>query len=571
MGRVFHRKIPVLIVVITLITVTFLCSCENFSKDTLRSAEVPLYFYAIDQQDDITLYFVDDNLDIPYIDIDTVEGLIERIYHEINEDNGYSLDVTKKGSLVTFTRDNHYYMNIDFDKDTFGFKDFDAFFVPSWSRTIMDVLSPDGVFDGFIISEDSSYSRYGSEVVIDLKKYGIDLIANGGNYYIPLQTVSDILLALPCYVLLLYNEESVFVYKYGSEAGKDLLKKWYEVEPATEKSEALSEFSYNELCMVMDYYYGLKEFHGIDSFDEFFTEVALKDALKSQDSAIGANALSVLLDLYIDDSHSGYTLNSWRLGMDTEVESKYGYSSLSKYESSMKYYQARMEFFPEGVPGYQEVGNTAYITFDSFLSKDKDVDYYKEPPTEDTEDTIGLFLYAYSRITRDNSQIENVVFDVSLNGGGDTVTASYIISLILGEGSVCIQDTLTGAYANESFRADANLDGKYDEKDSLLDYNLYCLTSPSSFSCGNLMPSVLKSSGRARIIGEQSGGGACVVMPFSTADGTILQISSPNRLSYMKNGSIYDIDQGIEPDYVIDKPEHFYDRAKLTNYINSLY
>ena len=164
-------------------------------------------------------------MDIPYLDIDTVEELIERVYHEINEDNGYSLDVEKSGSLVTFTRDNQYYMEIDFDKDTFSFKDFDAFFVPSWSKTIMDVLSPDGVFDGFIISEDSSYSRYGSEVVIDLKKYGIDLVADGGNYYIPLQTVSDIMLALPCYVLLLYNERSVFVYEYGSETGKDLLRK----------------------------------------------------------------------------------------------------------------------------------------------------------------------------------------------------------------------------------------------------------------------------------------------------------------------------------------------------------
>ena len=571
MSRAFHKKIPVLIVVISLIAGTLLSSCGNSANDALRSAEVPLYFYSIDQQDNINLYFTDDNLDIPYIDIDDAETLIERVYHEINEDDGYSLDVTKKGSLVSLTRDNQYYMEIDFDKDKFSFKDFDAFFVPSWSKTIMDVLSPDGVFDGFTISEESSYSRYGSEVVIDLKKYGIDLVANGGKYYVPLQTVSDIMLALPCYVLLLYNEKSVFVYEYGSETGKDLLRKWYETEPVTEKSEALSEFSYNELCMVMDYYYGLKEFHGIDSFDEFLSDVALKDALKSQNPAISANALSVFLDLYIDDSHSGYTLNSGRLGMDAEVESKYGHSSLNKYESYMKYYQARMEYFPEGVSGYQEVGNTAYITFDSFATKDKDVDYYKEPPTEDTEDTIGLFLYAYSQITRANSPIENVVFDVSLNGGGDSVTASYIISLILGEGTVCIQDTLTGAYANESFKVDANLDGRYDEKDSLLDYNLYCLTSPSSFSCGNLMPSVLKSSGMVRIIGEQSGGGACVVMPLSTADGTILQISGPNRLSYMKNGSIYDIDKGIEPDYIIDKPEHFYDRAKLTDYINSLY
>ena len=41
--------------------------------------------------------------------------------------------------------------------------------------------------------------------------------------------------------------------------------------------------------------------------------------------------------------------------------------------------------------------------------------------------------------------------------------------------------------------------------------------------------------------------------------------------SYNIGGSIYDIDKGIEPDYIIDKPEHFYDRAKLTDYINSLY
>jgi hypothetical protein len=60
-------------------------------------------------------------------------------------------------------------------------------------------------------------------------------------------------------------------------------------------------------------------------------------------------------------------------------------------------------------------------------------------------------------------------------------------------------------------------------------------------------------------------------MPFVTADGTILQMSSNHRLSYMKNGSVYDIDQGVEPDYVIRQPEHFYDRQALTEYINDLY
>lgn len=34
--------------------------------------------------------------------------------------------------------------------------------------------------------------------------------------------------------------------------------------------------------------------------------------------------------------------------------------------------------------------------------------------------------------------------------------------------------------------------------------------------------------------------------------------------------SCYDIDRGAEPDYVLTTPESFYDRAALTEYLNSL-
>ena len=39
----------------------------------------------------------------------------------------------------------------------------------------------------------------------------------------------------------------------------------------------------------------------------------------------------------------------------------------------------------------------------------------------------------------------------------------------------------------------------------------------------------------------------------------------------MKNGSYYDTDTGIQPDCIIVKPEHFYDREALTDYINRLF
>lgn len=41
--------------------------------------------------------------------------------------------------------------------------------------------------------------------------------------------------------------------------------------------------------------------------------------------------------------------------------------------------------------------------------------------------------------------------------------------------------------------------------------------------------------------------------------------------SFLKNGSFYVIDQGAAPDYLISRPEKYYDRAVLTDFINSIY
>ncbi|MBQ3701837.1 MAG: hypothetical protein II885_03680 [Oscillospiraceae bacterium] len=101
--------------------------------------------------------------------------------------------------------------------------------------------------------------------------------------------------------------------------------------------------------------------------------------------------------------------------------------------------------------------------------------------------------------------------------------------------------------------------------------NLFVLTSPVGFSCGNLVPCALKESGRVTVMGRTSGGGSCVVQKMSSAWGTSFQISGSHRISFIKNGAYYDVDRGAEPDIIITSPEKFYDRAALTDYINSLY
>ena len=233
-----------------------------------------------------------------------------------------------------------------------------------------------------------------------------------------------------------------------------------------------------------------------------------------------------------------------------------------------RYTDARKKFYPDGAPGYEEVGNTAYITFDSFVVEG--VDYYTEKAEDHLTDTMGLMIYAFSKITREGSPIENVVMDLSKNGGGIATSAAYTIGMFLGDGSISVANPLTGALVTQNFKADLNLDRKFDERDNLLNYNLFCLTSPNSFSCGNLVPSVLKNSHRVTILGQTSGGGACIVQNMTSADGCVFTISGPYRMSYTKNGSFYDIDQGVTPDFVLPTPEQFYNRKQLTKYINSL-
>ena len=130
----------------------------------------------------------------------------------------------------------------------------------------------------------------------------------------------------------------------------------------------------------------------------------------------------------------------------------------------------------------------------------------------------------------------------------------------------------TGASAVSTYMFDTNLNHLQDvDNDSISKgYRLFCLISPLSFSCGNLVPALFSASGRVTLVGRPSGGGACAVYPISTADGFFLSISGNSRLSTMKNGILYSVDQGVMPDIAVTEISHLYDRAYLTEYLNTL-
>lgn len=539
----------------------------------IETKTLPLYIGDTDPENtfEIEVAFMDGVTDIPYITLDTMESLIARVtglFYGAQGGEKYSLEIEKDADTVTLTRETQYPARIDFAKDTIKFYDYDAFIRISDSDPLLDVIASTGFNeDGkphLFQKSDSSFERYGDPVTFSPGEYGIDLVAQGGEYYLPLQLVSDIILSQYS-VTTLYNGEAVF-----AQAGGNLdaiADKYYISNPPAERSQELAAFNYKELCFALDALYGLKEQHNIKNFNNLFQMTGLAVDMLSTDPQVAGQALADLTIKYFDDSHSGFISKSYM--MKQEPERNFGPSIINRRDDKERYTKAREKYYPDEIPGYEEVGNTAYITFDEFYFAD--VDYYSgEKPEDHPEDTVGLMIHAYNEITREGSPIENVVLDLSNNGGGMADAAAYVIGMFLGDGSICMMNPLSGALVSQNFKIDANLDRKFDEKDSLRNYNLFCLTTSKSFSCGNLVPSVFKNSNRVMILGQTSGGGACVVQNLTTADGCPFQISGLKRLAYMKNGSFYDIDQGVTPDFVIPKPEQFYDRQYLTTYINGL-
>ena len=527
------------------------------------------------------LYFLDGVNDLPYVEIDDLGQLIYSINTEIEEDPNYSLSSFYDEDVVTFERDNGYTVEFDFARDRITFNDYNAFLHNSYDTTLIDMVTEPGYDEHgeaqlILRDKEKSFDRYGDIKAFDLASYGIDLIHQDDGYYIPLQTANDIFFYPGSQIGFLFNGQALFLANenqfFDANIGEftELSERYYEA-PTAKRSDAFAEYGYQELCMMLDNLYGLKGPHDIEKFGQTFWEIGFDEVLSGNDAADADNALKQFIEFYLDDLHSSFLEYSAFGGAQTFTAST-GMANRKYGECVELYGSARAAVYGKDVPAYEEVGNTAYITFDTFES-----DYYGQAFYEALEtgkmpqDTIGLIIQAHEQITRENSPIENVVLDLSNNTGGAVDAAVFVLGWLLGDAPFSVKDMSTGAMSTSVYRSDVNLDRVFDENDTVSDRKLYCLISPVSFSCGNLVPAALKSSQKVTLLGRTSGGGSCVVQPVSTAWGTLFQISGAQRMSFLKNGSFYDIDQGIEPDCYIDDIANFYNREALTDYINSLF
>ena len=499
----------------------------------ITSAAFPIYHNSVSLGRDVKLCFLDGAADLPYIEANDFLSLLNDFILGSSE-KGLCFTLEADGPVVTYIRqnpaenadDNGATMVLDFDRDTIAFVDYNLFCKMASSSTMLDltridVFNAEGEPAALQKLDQGTLTRYGHEVVLPLGDYGIDLVWQDGLYLIPLQTLSDFILTAPGSGFYFNGKNLMFA------ADTRLCPDFYYDAPTGERSEALAEYGYNELCLMLDYLYGMKDTHDIESFDQLFHDVGLAGLLKGTNAEYADRAIWHLITDFFDDIHSDWHAYSYLAG-PVDVQVPNGPSVSRWIEKSDEYEAVRKKYYPDGVPGYEEIGNTAYITFDRFYIEGQDGDqfYHVEDPMdfEDT-DTIGLIMKAHALINRENSPIENVVIDLSCNGGGHADTAIFVMAWFLGEASIGMKDMMTGAMCSSTYRCDANRDRKFDDSDTVKDKNLFCLISPVSFSCGNLVPCMFKESGKVTLIGRTSGGGACNVLPSCSAWGLIRTMS----------------------------------------------
>lgn len=548
-------------------------SSANQTEMTSSLATAPvieeIVFHVGQQEQKYNLTFADSAKQVPMICLEDAVALLESYIQE-NRDSNFTLELTVRKEQFVLTRDHGAQCVLDLHAGTLLFPDYNAFHKFSFELGALDILEASGFdsegqpayFQRVMCSEKPATSS-----VIDLAEREIPFFVHKKKGYITLQTFSDLFLT-PYEIMLCYNQQEVFLLN-GQQLAS--LTDSYYGGNVTQPDPMLPKLKYRQLCLLLDFHYGLQESHGIQSADEYITQLGLKEPLCSTDPAVSFSALKTLFYKYLSDNHSNVQIHSvfdkepnYSLGAQ---EASIGYWEF--YKNYQQYNSLRKEQFGEQYQAYAENGDTAFITFDRFSSVTGN--YYENAPTKDAlADEVALICYAHSRITRQNSPIKNVVIDLATNTGGHMDGGIFLTAWVLGNSIIHISDPIRQAEGTFLYRADVNLDRAFDSNDTISDKNVFVIVSPLTFSCANYAAYALKESGKVTLLGSTSGGGSGCVYMASTVDGAAVSFSSGLLISGYKNGSYYDLDVGVEPDVKFAKLSDFFDRRRILEIIHDL-
>ncbi len=568
------------------------------SPDTAASAagvfrDIPVYRKSMKDKETLSCLFFEDLPEIPYLSM-------EDYYHTFLDG---TMTVTSLGNGVYRYTESEYGDTalVDAAADTLRTEDLASFVsTPVFKKQGCGCFM--GGPDRLAKVEEVYYDKSSDPVTLDFSRYHIDLREQDGVLYLPLPTLSD-LFSNPDMLTVVYRGGRIFyLSEYREVNGGDAIQEDTETADWSRtgiRDPATARFTYDELCFSIDTFYGDPCLHS--SFTRDVVSLGLDQALacndpetrrllQSERAGEYLSGLNRLLNIRMNDAgHTGFVPDNYVIGNLSEDAKKelQNYSILP--EQNQLYYIVKTTTLRQkkwlsgqtrtrllGEENYYRQDGTMLIRLDEFRVDYDGWDLFYEGKQKMPEDSIGIIVQGIRQAKEAGDT--RVVLDLTTNGGGDTVALETIFGMFTGKMVFNAYNTLGRQYLTQIIRTDRNFDGVIDDGDDAVDFSdmhFAVLTSGYSFSCGNILPSLMKDAG-FMVLGEQSGGGACCLARKQTADGVVFSISAHFKFVNSRGESV---DDGVPVDRSLLRTnddgslnyEDFYDLQRLGREMDAYY
>ncbi|WP_434336431.1 S41 family peptidase [Mycoplasma capricolum] len=377
-----------------------------------------------------------------------------------------------------------------------------------------------------------------------LKDYDIEMLKDQKDIYLPIVLLNQIFLN-ESNIQVYFNDDEVNIFRFAETLSNFINivnLKGLKSSQKTTIPKNLKEFQYNYLGFLFDHYYGikLKDNKFYRNYFQSYKNWIISD---SNDKHYLATK-QLIADL--DDPHSAFIMDGYfNKGEEynkTKIENK---SEVKRY----KKWNDTLHLLAQHDPSKIEYQNrflydnkTSVISFKQF-----EIDTAKQIEKSLKE--------------AQNKGIKNIIFNVTQNGGGFIGAAYELMGFLTDKPfNVYNYNPLSKEQKVETIKSKYN---KYN-------FNYYILTSPYSFSAGNIFPQITKDNKAAKIIGYKTFGGASSIGYFILPTGDIIQLSTNNVFT---NNKFRSLEFGVKPDVMLNgsvetNAKDLYDDNKLLELIN---
>ncbi len=537
----------------------------NAAPDTAgQKRDVPVYRKSMDENETVECLFYADMPNVPYMSMEVYyKTFLDGEMTVTNEGGGR---YTYKESLCGDTAQVNTETDVFTSDDLASFSSTPVYKMPD-SKLVL--CGP----DIFVKFDSVQYDAPAKASTIDMGKYGIDIREQDGVVYYPFVTLSDIFGNVDFISTFYADGRIYFSAMYDDINGGDAMDSdpMYLTSLKTGvRPQDVIDMTYKELQLSLENFYGYPsdriafanemKAYGMDAalthMDMKTKELLLSN--KTGDYLAGMDRL--LSFMLCDGGHTGMMSNKKTLELigSENVSKDYINGIMDIMSLQNEYTEKNMRITSEknklinlresilGAGNYFSKGNTALICFDQFNVEYQGwKDYFSGKSSSMPDDSVSIVYDGLKKARAEG--IKNVVIDLSANTGGDSVALYEIIGMITGKSFMTAENTLGGQKFFQKNIVDVNLDGRIDENDSYTgneSMRFAVMTTGTSFSCGNMMPSIMKDMG-FMTMGEQSGGGTCAVIQRATADGVRYCMSSYVRFV---DKSLKCIDDGVPVD-----------------------